>query len=110
MYNGPDAVSSDDRPNEESDTGRRYKVSFDGEKMANLVDWEPDGRQTADPEEEETDKVPCDCPRAFRKAVGNIFVCGPDGTDHEGDTFSCDVVGIYTKRSRDLVFVPPIHD
>lgn len=57
MHNGSDAFSSDDGPNEEGDASWRHEVSFDSKEMANFVDWEPDGRQTAQPEKKEADKI-----------------------------------------------------
>lgn len=82
MNNWSDSVSLDDRPDEEGNTGRGHEKSFGGKKMADLVHGEPDGWQAAGPEEEEADKVPCIGSRAFRHAIGDIFVGGPDRADH----------------------------
>ena len=58
VNNGSDSMSLDDRPDEEGDTGWGHKISFGGEKMADLVHREPDGWQAAGPEQEEADIVP----------------------------------------------------
>ncbi len=81
-------MRSDNRPDEKSDTGRRDKVRFDREEMANLMHREPDCWQATNPEEKEADKVHCVCSRAYGKAIGDIFIRGPDGTDHECDAFA----------------------
>lgn len=58
VYDWPNSMSLDDRPDEEGNTGWGNEVSFGGEKMADLMHGEPNGWQAADPEEEEADKVP----------------------------------------------------
>ena len=88
VYNWSDAVGSDDGPNEECYSCHGNEEGFDREQMADLMDWEPDGWQTAKPEEEEADKVHGICPGALGHAVGHVFVFGPDGSDHESDTFT----------------------
>ena len=50
VHNGSDSMSLDNRPNEEGDTSWGHEVSFCREKVADLVDGEPDGRQAAHPE------------------------------------------------------------
>lgn len=44
--NGTESASFGYEPNEECHGGNRDNVGFDGEKMANLVDWKPNGRKT----------------------------------------------------------------
>ena len=83
-----DPMSPDDGPDEEGNTGWGHEVSFGGKKMADLVHGEPDGRQAAGPEEEEADIVPGDRSRAFRHAIGNVLIGGPDGADHQGNAFA----------------------
>ena len=51
------------------------------------MDWEPDGRQTAEPEDEETDKV-FGGGAGAGDMVGDIGVAGPNGSDHDSDTFT----------------------
>lgn len=55
--------------------------------MTDLVDWEPDGGQTAEPEDEETDKV-FGGGAGAGDVVGDIGVAGPDGSDHDSYTFT----------------------
>lgn len=88
MYNGSDAVSSHDSPNEESDTGRRDEISLEREKMTDFVHGEPDGWQTAKPEDEETGEVHSICSRAFGEAVRDILIGGPDRSDHQSHAFT----------------------
>ena len=54
---GTDTVSSDDGPDKKCHTCDGDEVGLDSEEMANLVDWEPDRRQTAKPEDEEAGEV-----------------------------------------------------
>lgn len=57
LDNGPDAVGSDDGPDEEGEAGSRDEVRFHGEKVADLVHREPDGREGEEPEEKEGEVV-----------------------------------------------------
>lgn len=50
-------VSSDNSPDEEGNASGRCNDRLDCEQVANLVDREPQGRQRAEPEEEEGDEV-----------------------------------------------------
>lgn len=61
MHNGSNAMSPDNCPDKESNTGGRDKVGFGSEEMANLVHWKPNCRQAAYPEDEEASEVPCVC-------------------------------------------------
>lgn len=59
LYDWPDSMSLDDRPDEEGNTCWGDEKSFGGEEMADLVHREPNGWQAAGPEEKEADIVPC---------------------------------------------------
>lgn len=92
MYDGTDAVGSMNCPGEKGNASNRCKVCLHREEMANLVHGEPDGREHAQPEKEETDKV-------FRRRTGacghrvrQTCVTRPDSGDHQGDTFTCRAV------------------
>lgn len=87
MNYGSNAMGFDDSPDEVGDPSNRYKVGFDGEEVPYLVHWEPDRRQTAKPEEEEAEKIPSICPRADWQAVGQMFVIGPDRSNHDCNAF-----------------------
>lgn len=87
MHDGPDAMSFEDRPDEEGKTSSRYKVRLDGEEMADLVDWKPDGRKREEPEEEEGDIVTGICTLRW-EGVGKVLVAGPDRTQHQSNAFA----------------------
>lgn len=57
VYNRTDTVGFQYRPYEECNTSSGYKVCFDGEQMADLMDGKPDCWERAEPEEEEGDVV-----------------------------------------------------
>ena len=50
-------MSFKDSPYEEGDTCSGCKVCLDCKKVADLVDWEPDGRKREEPKQEEGDIV-----------------------------------------------------
>ena len=93
LDNGTDSLCANDGPDEESKTSRRYKVGLDGEEMADLVDGEPDGGQTTQPEQEEAHE----CHRVCARGRNSIFNASraaslvgvapvvPDAADHEVD-------------------------
>ena len=83
-----DAVCSDNGPDEEREACHGDEVGFDREQVADLMYREPDRWQTAKPEEEEADKVHGVCSGALGHAVGHVLIFGPDGSDHQGDTFT----------------------
>lgn len=56
--------------------------------MTDLVNWKPDGGQTAKPEDEETDKVFGGGPGTGGDVVGDVGVARPDGSDHDSYTFT----------------------
>ena len=78
MYNWADSVSFDNGPDEERDTCYWNKVRLYREKVANLVDWKPNGWQAAQPEKKEAEKVSAGGPRALRQVVWQIVVAGPN--------------------------------
>lgn len=53
LDDGTDSTGTNDGPDEEGNAGGRDKIGFDGEEMADLVNWEPDGGERAEPEDEE---------------------------------------------------------
>ena len=57
VHNRSDSVRSYDGPNEESNASGGDKVRLYSEEMTDLMDREPDGWQTTDPENEERGKV-----------------------------------------------------
>ena len=66
-----DTTSADNRPDEEGDTGARNEVGFDREQMTDFVDGKPDGRQGAQPENEEGNPVSCGCARVVGEGIMN---------------------------------------
>ena len=88
VHDRSDAVRADYGPDEECEACHGHEVGFDREQVADLMDGEPDRGQTAEPEEEEADKVHGVCSGALGHAVGYVLVFGPDGSDHQGDAFT----------------------
>ena len=88
---GTETVCSDNGPDEEGDTSSRCYDRLDREKMADLVDREPQCRQRAQPEEEEADEVASVGTRRLgQRVLGStqlvLVPAGPDTTDHKVDT------------------------
>lgn len=88
MNDRADAVRSDDGPDEECNTSTRHEVCFDGEKMPDFVDWEPDRRQRAQPEQEERHKVTRVRTGRLRHGVlaavrAVLIPAWPDSLDHQ---------------------------
>jgi hypothetical protein len=73
MNNWANALSSNNSPDKEADTSSWNDKGFDREKMTDLMDWEPDSRQRACPEDEESHKGSCVRSRAGN-TVGYIGV------------------------------------
>lgn len=82
------AVRPHNGPREERDAACWGEVCFDGEKVTDLVDGEPEGRQGAQPEEEETGELHRRHAGTLGDVVGDILVAGPDRFDHQGDTLT----------------------
>jgi hypothetical protein len=74
MDNWSNAFGFDNCPDKENKTGGGNNVRLDGEEMSNLVDREPDSRQTAQPKDEEADEVAGVCARACWHAIGKIIL------------------------------------
>lgn len=68
---GADATRSHDCPDEECDGRDGDEVGLDGEKMADLVNREPESWQADQPEEEEADPVGRRRARVSRERVWN---------------------------------------
>lgn len=82
MHDGPEALGAGNRPGKKGDGYSGRVVRFDGEQMADLVDGEPEGRERAEPEEEEAHEVHCVDAGARWEGVTQVCVAGPDGSDH----------------------------
>jgi hypothetical protein len=87
--NGSDSMSTNDGPDEESNSSSWDNICLDSEQVTNLVNWEPDSREGAKPEYEERDKV-----ARVGPGIGNTVMDSgrspgwPNGSDHESNTFS----------------------
>lgn len=89
MNDWANPVSSDDGPDEEGNPGGGNDVSLDCEQVTDLVDWEPDRWQRAQPEDEERDKIHSGGARVG-DAVVDLRERGPDRRDHKFDAFASD--------------------
>ena len=92
MNDRANAMGLGDSPDEVGHTGAGHIVCFDGEEMANFMDRKPDSWKTAEPKQEETDKVPSISTRAVRQTIWYVVVARPDGADHECNALSYPVV------------------
>lgn len=78
MDNGANTAGADDCPDEEGDASAGNEVSLHREKVTDLVNWKPDGRERNKPEDEEADPVRGRCTRVLGKRVwdsGSILRC-----------------------------------
>jgi hypothetical protein len=93
LDDGANTTSADEGPDHESNAADRDEVRLDGEEMTDLVDREPNGRQGAEPEDEEGNPVSRCCSLTVESAgVDLIAVPGlPDGTDHDVHAVTADV-------------------
>lgn len=88
MDDRPDSMRSVDSPGKEGDSGDGCKIRFRGEQMSDLMDREPNGRETEKPEEEEAEKVLGVRPRVCRHRVRQMSVAWPDRLDHQCHTLA----------------------
>ena len=77
MHDGSNAVSADNGPDKECDARNRHKICLDREKMADLMDREPNGRKGTEPEDEEAGKVTGVGPGACWEVIWDIVVRRP---------------------------------
>ena len=111
MDNWTDSMCFDNCPDAVGNARHGHDVCLYRKKMPDLVNGEPDGRQTAHPEDEKTNKVSRVGSGACRHAVGEVGITWPDSSKHECDALSYATLDFSELGLEQFVqYIPPIHD
>jgi len=89
MYDWPNAVGSNNCPNEKGNSCSGHNIGLDCKKVADLVNWKPDSRERAKPENEERNKADGVSPRVGDPVMDTVLIPRrPNSSNHKLYAFS----------------------